>query len=281
MKKTLKIIGGIFIAMTIIGNVGKAIVDSPLYERNSIAAQIERANRDCPIPAANGVGKVTAIKLEGHNVTYYLEYKDGYFNYDVYSAHPEAARELFYLSFVCLNAQGDQSKSLRDEIIRQDYGFKVIITDGTGRRFVSELPASYLKVMDKKMTSNPSEALREGLSLKIQLEANGLPVQIDDGLAITNIYLEGNNIVGDISADEDLYDIDAFRSNMGAIAVSFMNAANEGDPESGALLDLCKVAHTGLIYRIIGNQSKQNVDVVLSSEFIREHRNIPSQVNIN
>lgn len=62
MKKTLKIIGGIFLAMIVIGNIVK-LVAMPSYE-NSIEAQIKRANRDCPIPVANGIGRYLQSHLK-------------------------------------------------------------------------------------------------------------------------------------------------------------------------------------------------------------------------
>jgi hypothetical protein len=281
MKTALKIIGGLFVALILIGNIAKVIVKSSSDTGSSIVAQIERANRDCPIPVANGVGQVTAIKFEDNDVTYYLDYKKGYFNLDAYTANPDAARELFYLSFVCLNAQGNQTKIFRDELKNNGYGVKVIVGDGTGKRFVSELTSAYITNMDNRVSSDPSKALHDGLALKLQLETEGLPIKIEEGLTITKLYLEDNNIVNEIIVDEDLYDISAFRENMDVISSSMMEEANNGDPESGALLDLCKVSHTGLIYRMIGERSKQSADVILTSEFIRTYRNIPSQVNIN
>ena len=88
MKKTLKIIGGIFLA-------------KPSYE-NSIEAQIKRANRDCPIPVANGIGQVTSITLEDNYLTYRIDYRPGHVNIDVFKNNPDATRAMFYLhSYAC------------------------------------------------------------------------------------------------------------------------------------------------------------------------------------
>jgi hypothetical protein len=281
MKAALKIIAGMFIALILIVSIAKMNVRPSSDNSNSIIDLIESANRDCPIPIANGVGQVTAIKFENNDITYYLDYNKGFFNFDAYEANQEAARELFYLSFVCLNAQDYQSKTFRDELKNNGYGIKVIICDGTGQRFVSELTPAYIAEMDNRVSSNPNKALHDGLALKLQLEEKDLPIEIEEGLTITKFYLEDNNVVNEVIVNEDLYDISAFHENMDAISSSMMEEANNGDPESGALLDLCKVSHTGLIYRMIGDRSKQCADVVLSSEFIRTYRNTPSQVDIN
>ena len=104
MKKAFKIIGGIFLAMIVIGNIVK-LVAKPSYE-NSIEAQIKRANRDCPIPVANGIGQVSSITLEDRSLTYRIDYKPGCININVFKENPNATRAMFYLSFVCLQAQG-------------------------------------------------------------------------------------------------------------------------------------------------------------------------------
>ena len=48
MKKVLKITGIVFVCLIVLGNIAK-IITRPMYE-NSFAAQVARANRNCPIP---------------------------------------------------------------------------------------------------------------------------------------------------------------------------------------------------------------------------------------
>ena len=52
------------------------------------------------------------------------------------------------------------------------------------------------------------------------------------------------------------------------------------DPDSKALLDLCKDSHTGLIYRMYGNQSYSSFEVEITSDEIRRFVNTPSNINI-
>ena len=56
MKKVFKIIGWAFLALIIVGNIGRLLGRSA-YE-NSIATQVQRANQDCPIPLGNGIFKL-------------------------------------------------------------------------------------------------------------------------------------------------------------------------------------------------------------------------------
>lgn len=278
MKKTLKIIGGIFLVLIVLGNISRAIVKSK-YE-NSFEAQIARANRDCPIPVANGVGQVTSIKLEDKFLTYHIDYKPGHCNIDAYKQNPSATRDMFYLTFMSLKAQGNGSERMLDELENKGYGLKIKASTGSDS-FVSELTPEYIKSMKNRLITNPSEALHDALTLKLYTESGELPMIIDDDMTITNMNLEGRNIVITVELDENLYDVDLLRGASENMAQSLMDEANNGDPEIGAFLDLCKVSHSGLTYRYKGNHSGKYVDINLPSDMIRNQRVTPRSLNIH
>lgn len=278
MKKAIKIIGGIFLALIVIGNIAK-LVAKPSYE-NSIESQIKRANRDCPIPVANGIGQVTSITLEDNSLTYRIDYRPGHVNIDAFKNNPDATRAMFYLSFVCLQAQGSYVEKMINDLVSKGIGLKVVVSDGTWEQFASIMTPEYIARMKREVDLNPSEALHEALELKLAIETTGLPAQIDEGMVMTGMKLEGNNIVVSIDMSEDIYDLDILEESSSELAMSLLSEANAGDPELGALFDLCKVSHSGLVYRAIGSKTNKHVDMGLSSEQIRKGRKTPSQVNI-
>lgn len=278
MKKALKIIGCIFLILIVIGNIVK-LVAKPSYE-NSIETQVKRANRDCPIPVANGIGQVTSITLEDNSLTYRINYLPGHVNIDAFRKNPDAARAMFYLSFVCLQAQGSYVEKMMTELVSNGIGLKIIVLDGIGEQFTSTMTPEYIARMKRDVSLNPSEALHEALELKLAIETTGLPMQIDEGMVMTGMKLEDNNIVVTVKMEEKLYDLDVLEESSAELAASMLDEANAGDPELGALFDLCKVSHSGLIYRVIGSKSNRLVDMGLSSEYIRKGRKTPPQVNI-
>lgn len=278
MKKALKIIGCIFLILIVIGNIVK-LVAKPSYE-NSIETQVKRANRDCPIPVANGIGQVTSITLEDNSLTYRINYLPGHVNIDAFRKNPDAARAMFYLSFVCLQAQDSYVEKMMTELVSNGIGLKIIVLDGIGEQFTSTMTPEYIARMKRDVSLNPSEALHEALELKLAIETTGLPMQIDEGMVMTGMKLEDNNIVVTVKMEEKLYDLDVLEESSAELAASMLDEANAGDPELGALFDLCKVSHSGLIYRVIGSKSNRLVDMGLSSEYIRKGRKTPPQVNI-
>lgn len=279
MKKALKIIGGIFLVLIVVGNIVK-IIAKPSYE-NSIEAQIKRANRDCPIPVANGVGQISSIRLEENLLTYYMDYKPGFVNVEAFKANPDATRDMFYLSFIVLQAQGNYVKEMINELMKHDIGLRIIVSDGTGSKFSSILSSDYISDMSKRVAMNPSEALHEALKLKIQTESNGFPIEVEEGLVLTGMTLESNNIIVIAELDENMYDLNLLKDVSNDFGLSLLEEANNGDPELGALFDLCKISHSGLVYRMRGKQSRQQCDMGISSDEIRRLRKIPSQVNIH
>lgn len=278
MKKTFKIIGGIFLALIVIGNIVK-LVAKPSYE-NSIEAQIKRANRDCPIPVANGIGQVSSITLEDNSLTYRIDYRPGHINIDAFKNNPDATRAMFFLSFLCLQAQGSYVEKMMSKLTSQGVGLKIIVSDRTGEQFTSTMTTDYITRMKREVSLNPSEALHEALKLKLSIETSGLPMQIDEGMVMTGMNLDGHDIVVTVKMSEDLYDLDVLKESSSEFAASLLDEANAGDPELGALFELCKISHSGLIYRAIGSKTNRHVDMGLSSEQIRKGRKTPSQVNI-
>ncbi len=278
MKQALKIIGCIFLVLIVIGNIVK-LVAKPSYE-NSIETQVKRANRDCPIPVANGIGQVTSITFEDNSLTYRINYLPGHVNIDAFKKNPDAARAMFYLSFVCLQAQGSYVEKMMTELVSNGIGLKIVVSDGAGEQFTSTMTPEYIARMKREVSLNPSEALHEALELKLAIETTGLPMQIDEGMVMTGMKLEDNNIVVTVKMSEELYDLNVLNESSAELAASMLDEANSGDPELGALFDLCKISHSGLIYRVIGSKTGRLVDMVLSSEYIRKGRKTPPQVNI-
>lgn len=278
MKKTLKIIGIIFLVLMGLGGITRAIV-KPSVE-NSFEQQIRRANNDCPIPVANGVGQVSSITLDNSYIVYRLDYNPGYVNINAYKSNQDTARDMFYLAFLCMNGQGGHSDMLANELLKRGYGLKIIASNGSDT-FSSELSPSYIREMQRNIELNPTEALHDALLLKFETESSNLPIKIDEGMTMTGMTIRDNNIVVMVGIDESLYDLDAFKVVSDEFANNILNEANSGDPELGALLDLCKISHTGLTYRMIGNYSKKYCDMNISSEQIGQHRITPPQVNIH
>lgn len=79
------------------------------------------------------------------------------------------------------------------------------------------------------------------------------------------IYFSNN--IYTIQTDEMLYSIDEMLTNEEIIKASMIEE-RISQPERKVLLDLCKVSHSGLIYRIHGNHSQSIIKIDITCDEI-------------
>ena len=283
VRKTLSGIGIAFLCLMILGQIAK-IAMKPTMEKASqhseFATMVDQANKKCPIPVAMGKGAVTHIKLEEGYLTYYLSYSSEFLNVISRLNNDNKVKEGLLMCFLCVNGQGNnQGDILMDLLIRFNYGLRVVITESATGKFDFKASVNEIKSLREKYQFNPHEALYNLLSLSIEAERSNLPMVIDNGMLMTDYRLEGDNIAIIIQVDEDLYFIEKMHENRSVIKESMINESID-DPDSKALLDLCKVSHTGLIYRMYGNQSNSKFEVEITSDEIRSFVQTPSNINI-
>lgn len=277
MKKVLKITGIVFVCLMILGNIAR-MVTRPMYE-NSFAAQVARANRDCPIPVALGNGAVTAIHLEKGYLTYYLSYDNPFYNL-MSSVDQKKVKEALLMCFLCVNGQGNnQGNVLMDKLVEENCGLRIVISNSAKGKFECSATVQDIQTLRKKFDLNPHEALYSLLLLSMEAEKVNLPMKIEEGITLTDYGLDGENIIITAEMDEYLYSIDQLNENIGAVKSSILEDGIN-DADSRALYDLCKVSHTGLIYRYVGNLTHKNCDVFIRSDEIRRLVPTPSNVNI-
>ena len=241
---------------------------------------VERADRDCPIPVVMGKGAVTGIKLENNYVTYYLSYDSDFINLLSGLNDEKKVKEGLLMCFLCINAQGsDQGNVLMDLLIKFDYGLRVVISESATGKFDFSATADEIKSLRERFRLNPHEALYNLLSLNVESERMSLPAVLDEGMVMMDFQLEDDNIAIDIHVDEDIYSISEMKANIEFIKATMLEEG-VNQPGSKALLDLCKVSHTGLLYRITGNQSHKTFEMAITSDEIRQKVQTPSNVSI-
>ena len=287
MKKTLKVIlsivGIAVLCLMIIGKIVQTAMKpeiDTLAQKSEFGRMIERADRDCPIPVAMGKGAVTGIKLEDGYVTYYLAYDKSIRNLFSSRKDEKKVKEGLVMCFLCINAQGgNQGDLMMDLLIKFNYGLRLVVTESAKGSFEYKATVDEIKSLRKRYQINPHEALYNLMSLSIESERENLPMEIGEGMVMRDYLLDSDNIAIVITVDEDIYSVDEMYNNRDLIKTSIIEEGCN-NAESKALLDMCKVSHTGLIYRIVGNRSNKKFDVKISSDEIRRVVNVPNMVNV-
>ena len=281
VKKTLSGIGIVFLCLIIIGHIVR-IAMKPEMEKASqrlvFEKMVERANRNCPIPLAMGNGAVDKIKLENSYITYYISYSSDFIN--VLSQLDEnKVKEGLLMCFLCLNAQNNNGNIMMDLLVKYNCGIRVVITESAKGRFDFSASVDEIKMLREKYKYNPQEAMFNLLSISVEAERLNLPMIVETGMIMTDYKLEEGNIVIVFDIDEDIYSIDEMNANGNLIKASILEEG-VNNPDSRSLYEMCKISHTGLIYRMCGNQSYEIFEIKITSDEIRRVVKTPSNVNI-
>ena len=167
----------------------------------------------------------------------------------------------------------------REAFIEEKYGLKIVITKSATGAYETSATVDEIEAFRERFHLNPHEALYSLLKLKIEAEQSSLPMQIDEGMVITGYTLIDDNIMVVVEIDESVYSMSDFIDNYKLMKSSVIEELLT-DPEGKVMLDLCKVSHSGLVYRMIGNFTQKSLDIVINQEEIRQFDPMPSNVTI-
>lgn len=257
-----------------------------INEKTDCLKQIEQSDKNCPIELAAGTGRITHIKLENQYVTYYIEYKSGYFDFNFWKIkeNTEIFKEGMFCAFFMIDAQGpDNGSNFMDCLIEKGYGIRFIISSidnelANNNDFRISMHSYEISQMKKESEMNPSEAYYKYLNMRVLCDRTSLPQKIDDTMVLSNIELEDRSIVYTIKVDEDYYGDVRILDDV-QLKLDFFDSLLE-DEETLVQLTLCKVSHTGYIYNFVGTKTRRSVKYEYSSDFIARKVKTPSNLNI-
>lgn len=275
-----KIILYIFIGMMIFGAIGRFINETLLQPQKdrTVEGMVEKANRSCPIDL-NGVGTITSIGIEGKQVVYHVLYDSTLINLDLVKQNRETMKRTFLLSTYIQNSQGNNNgDKLMQILIEQGYGISMDVSSGSDEFRISISPQEIATYWQQDRL-NPTEAVKGIIDMQVKLSHETLPQAIDSGLICTNISIEDNNVVYRVETDEEQYPISNFEDNKGALKEE-LYMAWKVEPSMRNMLSLCKVAHTGIIYRFVGNTSRDSCDIIIDADYISNNTATPEQLKI-
>lgn len=231
-----------------------------------IRSQIEQFNNMCPMPIAGGAGEIESAEVDGDFLVFHFKYAPKFFDRTSFEEEPDAARDLLLASFL---ARGTSGETLLSQITGDGLGVRIDIDDSNGGNFISKMSPDYIKNKLAEIDSDPSAALHDALELKLRSESKHLPIRIADGMTITECKLDKNDMLALIVTDENLYSIDDFRSQINAIRSEMVKTIGSGtDVGTRAMVNICQEVHCGLVFRLIGSQTGDTVDIRLPYEDI-------------
>ncbi len=255
-KSQMKIAVIVSVAMIVLSLVSQLIRKS---NHGEIRSQIEQVNQKCPIPLSGGPISITHMEIDGDYVVFNFDYKQAHFDRELLENQPDAARDLFLVSFL---ATGTSGESMIRQITDDGLGIKVNVDDGKGEVFTCDMPIDYIKEKMSQIKANPFAALNNALQLQIKTDSRALPMDLGQGLEITGFRLQGHNILTETKVDENQYDISRIKNFIPMIKQTMLQEIiQSNDASTKLLVKYCKLVHCGIIFRFVGSLSGDSIDV--------------------
>lgn len=236
--------------------------DKPEHDKEFVRG-IESANKNCPIDIANGLGSVDSIKLVNDYVTFYASYKT------LNPLFKEGDMNKIKEALVSYVLTEDKSKKLVNMILDENCGLKMVATEANeNNKTTVTIPLDELKKIRDDYYDNPQKTSRKTIEMQLKAEKASLPMIIDEGMTMTDYILEDNNVVFIIKIDESLYSMNDFKKSKDLMKSAIINEGLQ-DPQAQIMVNLCKSANMGLVYRMIGNRSNKKINIEISSDELR------------
>lgn len=94
-----------------------------------------------------------------------------------------------------------------------------------------------------------------------------LPQYLGDGMTLELVYDNGDDVVCEISLDEDMYDISDFELYRTEFKSNFKELINS-DSDMEEMCRVLKEEKHGLIYKLVGDQTGEAIEIGFSSDEI-------------
>ncbi len=143
----------------------------------------------------------------------------------------------------------------------------------TSNRVASQVMRDYAKslyVERKRVAANAKQyAYNDSIELQQGLaKANKeMPMEVAEGITITKVFDDGNNIIYLADIDDTIYPLDVIEEQKYELKENMKSMLNT--PDTKALFKLAGKLYRGLIYRYKGTTSGGKVDIKFSPKEIR------------
>ena len=161
---------------------------------------------------------------------------------------------------MCQNSTG-AIKKLLDMLSKENAGFKIVYR---GKASGTELSVVITSEEIKEGSNTDNSSRDPVLLLRSQIETSNvqMPMQIDEGMKITKVYLDGDYVVYNVEIDESMYSVGNINASKSEVKSNIKEALSGGDdPAMKVFVQFCKNAGKGIAYRYVGDQSGESATV--------------------
>ena len=210
--------------------------------KKKLQSGIETANKECPIDLGM-IGEISSLEFDEET--------------DEVIMTMTISKELplnIKRSMLGAWAKSESGMMLMKEIAKADSKFTMVILAEESNESL-RINVSKNEIKDLAEGKVDPISPRDMLEIMITSTNAQCPMQIENGIIMSSVSLEGHNFVYNYSVDENLVSIEALKQNKSAVKANIKQILSSDDMMVKQMVKICKEANTGIVYRYIGDVS--------------------------
>lgn len=224
-----------------------------------IKREAERMNKVCPI--TYDFGSVTNVTFKDGMLIYKMLVNEDFgMTANALNKHPEV--------FKIALAFGDKDglKLLADRDVTVCYVYRGDNSQETHTYYIS--PDDIRGILKREVSKN--DLTRELINVQIDMANESMPQEIEQGMKLEKVELDGNNIIYTTVMDENIYDMDVFKNSdvKDELKKSILSEWALSKSDRRFLRQMVDCGFT-LVYRFKGDTSDTATNVIITGKDMR------------
>ena len=216
----------------------------------------EEANAQCPI-SMGMIGDMTSIEFDGTDLVYTCTVDEEVVDLNVLEQNLDVAKQGALASVV-----NDNSAEFFKEVVEAKAGMKIVYKGkNSGKAVTLQFSPDELKnFVEKPADLMDPEALLEE---QVKITDDQCPMEIEQGLVMESVTIEGSNVVYVCKTDENLLNMDQMEENREAVQAALEEYWYSSDLAIKKMVQFCQKAHKNVVYRYVGATSGKAVEFLI------------------
>lgn len=226
----------------------------------SLESQIEQANKQCPVKVP-GVGQIKSIEYKDNTVTYNCQVMNRSFNLAALEGHEDAMKSAM---MPMMKSLVEGKNSIGKVLVKENASLALhYFTKGprSSSVTVTFTPEEIKAVIDGEVKDDPLTKLKT----QVDVSRVQCPMKVDSSTSLTDIEAKDGYVVYTYelkeTGDEEGI-VDTLAENADEVRASLLEAVQDkSDKETEKVVQLCKDAGYGILYKYVGAKSGKTFEV--------------------
>lgn len=223
----------------------------------------ERLNKNCPVSITREAS-LTKATFHPHQVEFQIEVEEPDFDLDLMSQNSDYWKTLLLDQY---EKSSEETQQLLSVLAEHDIALTVVcVGKNSGKRATCRVNPHELKtIQGEEDESIQNTRLLENTVMAVN---NACPIFVFDGVRISDMSIDGFNVMLSLTIDERVHKIEGMRQRSGTIRNYLMDAVRSHEAMR-LFATLCARNGMGIVFQLSGSETGTFADVALSADNLR------------